>query len=91
MGSWLRRRKSPKTLLSHDDLFVLTQVVLASSRAVTKQPLALLVDGQSASASEILAGALRDNGHRAVLIGDHKTYGKGKVRALEASRLGSTV
>jgi hypothetical protein len=25
-------------------------------------------------------GALRDNGHRAVLIGDSNTYGKGKVR-----------
>ena len=25
------------------------------------------------------AGALRDNGHRAVLIGDSNTYGKGKV------------
>jgi C-terminal peptidase prc len=59
---------------------IMQKVVLASSRAVTKQPLALLVDGQSASASEILAGALRDNGHRAVLIGDQKTYGKGKIQ-----------
>jgi Peptidase family S41 len=35
---------------------IMQKVVLASSRALTKQPLALLVDGESASASEILAG-----------------------------------
>lgn len=59
---------------------IMQKVVLASSHALTKQPLALLVDGESASASEILAGALRDNGHRAVLIGDTNTYGKGKIQ-----------
>src|SRR5207248_6925500 len=37
-------------------------------------PLAILVDSHSASASEVVAGALKDRG-RAVLVGD-KTYGK---------------
>ena len=42
--------------------------------------IALLVNGGSASAAEILAGALRDNG-RAVLVG-RQTYGKGSVQTL---------
>ncbi len=43
-------------------------------------PLAVLVDQYSASASEILAGALQKNG-RAVLIGT-QTYGKGTMQEL---------
>lgn len=45
-----------------------------------KMPLVLLVDGDSASASEIVAGAVRDH-HRGTIVG-RKTYGKWSVQSI---------
>jgi carboxyl-terminal processing protease len=52
----------------------------ANGTALTDKPLVVLTDGGSASASEVLAGALHDN-ERAKLLGT-KTYGKGLVQSL---------
>nr|WP_228015505.1 carboxyl-terminal processing protease CtpA [Leptolyngbya ectocarpi] len=52
----------------------------AGDRALTQKPLVLLVNGGTASASEILAGALQDN-QRAQLVGE-TTFGKGLIQSL---------
>ncbi|KAK9805537.1 hypothetical protein WJX72_003921 [[Myrmecia] bisecta] len=45
---------------------------------LTRKPVVLVTNSSTASASEVLTGALRDN-HRAVVVGD-QTFGKGVVQ-----------
>jgi carboxyl-terminal processing protease len=65
------------------------QEIRATGKKVTDLPMVLLIDGDSASASEITGGALQDYG-RATLVGV-KSYGKGSVQTVEGVSWGGAV
>jgi carboxyl-terminal processing protease len=67
----------------------LSALPVLEGKQISRVPIAILVDSETASAAEITAAALRDNG-RAVLIGT-KTYGKGSMQSVYALGDGSSI
>ncbi len=80
---WLQDGAIVKTIDREGD----SEEIKADGSALTNLPLAVLVDGDSASSSEILTGALQDNG-RATIVGS-RTFGKALVQSVHSLSDGS--
>jgi carboxyl-terminal processing protease len=66
-----------------------TETLASPGGSALHQPLAVLVDHGTASAAELVAGAIRDRG-RGILVGQ-KTYGKGSVQLIFRLADGSSI
>lgn len=80
----------PLALVPHLQVTLGQEEDATPAESLTHKPLVVLVNDKSASASEILSGALHDN-NRAVIIGDKPTYGKGRIQSVYELHDGSAL
>ncbi|MBP5319430.1 MAG: carboxy terminal-processing peptidase [Kiritimatiellae bacterium] len=74
-------RSGPAVQVREQRQIGVLQVPNISSAMAFRKPMVVLINRASASASEIVAGALQDYG-RAIVIGDSSTHGKGTVQSV---------
>jgi carboxyl-terminal processing protease len=90
MAGWFLKRGS--VVVKEDEgegPFVCKTCTANGSEAFLNHKVVLLINAGSASASEILAGALRDN--RGLKLVGEKTFGKGSVQEVNSLREGASV
>jgi len=88
LGGWFFQRQT--LIVKEESRTGESESLLANGNEAFKNiPVVVLINGGSASASEILAGALRDD--RGVKLIGEKSFGKGTVQQLIPLRDGSTI